>query len=146
MPDLLRSGSLTLLNTSDELVLCNASPAIVDTVIYEGGVITGTDWIGARVNPYSESVFGIEGQIIYRKRDQVTGRPIADTDTVADWAQTSDDNINGKKVLYSGWDLDRYFFAHQVTQTANITYVVAPDAMRHSDNREGKQSKQCGIL
>lgn len=31
--------------------------------------------------------------------------------------------------MYPGWDLDRYFFTHKITQTATITYVVAPDVI-----------------
>ncbi len=57
--------------------------------------------------------FGYEGQILYRKLDQVTGLPIADTDTAEDWAQATAigdnglDPINGKKVQYPGWDLEK---------------------------------------
>ena len=50
-----------------------------------------------------------------------------DTDTYHDWAQATDDNINGKKVLYPGWDLERYFQTAKFTQTAVITYLIAPD-------------------
>lgn len=129
VPDLARSGNLTLANTGDQLALRDASSTLVDAIVYGSGATTGTDWVGATINPYSQGVFGTEGQILYRKLNQATGRPVSDTDTAADWAQETGDNINGKKVRYPGWDLDRYFFTHQVTQTATITYVVAPDAI-----------------
>ncbi len=129
VPNLARSGSLALANPGDQLILFNASSVLIDSVVFQGGATTGTDWSGAAVNAYTQSVFGQEGQILYRKRDQATGRPVPDTDTAADWAQATDDPINGKKVQYPGWDLDRYFFIHQVTQTATITYAVAPDAL-----------------
>lgn len=129
VPDLARSGSLTLANTGDQLALFNAGSVLVDSVVFQGGTTTGTDWSGATINAYTQGVFGQEGQILYRKRDQLTGRPVPDTDTAANWAQATDDPINGKKIQYPGWDLDRYFFTHQVTQTAHITYVVAPDAL-----------------
>jgi hypothetical protein len=81
------------------------------------------------ISPYNQGFFGLEGQILYRKLDPLTGRPLADTDTSADWAQATDDPITGKKIRYPGWDLEHYFFTHQITQTAHLTYVVAPDAI-----------------
>ncbi len=129
VPNLVRSGSLTLANSGDQLALFDAGNTLVDAVVYEDGATTGTDWSGAGVDPYNQGYFGIEGQILYRKLDPANGRPVSDTDTAADWAQATDDDINGKKVQYPGWDLDRYFFTHQVTQTATITYVVAPDGI-----------------
>jgi cardiolipin synthase len=52
---------------------------------------------------------------------------VSDTDTAADWAQATDDDINGKKIMYPGWDLERYFSTATFTETATITYTVAPD-------------------
>jgi hypothetical protein len=129
VPNLARSGSLALANTGDQLAFFNASSVLVDAVVFQGGATTSTDWSGATINAYTQGVFGQEGQILYRRRDQATGRPVSDTDTAVDWAQATDDPINGKKVQYPGWDLDRYFFTHKITQTATITYAVAPDAL-----------------
>jgi len=139
--NLATTGSFALANAGDQIVLKDGSAAIVDSVVYEGGALGGTDWSGETVSPYSGSAveafavqtqeeiesFGVVGQILYRKLDQATGKPVADTDTVADWAQATDDDINGKKVMYPGWDLDRYFFTATFTETATITYAVAPD-------------------
>jgi cardiolipin synthase len=139
VPNLSMSGSVALANTGDELVLKDSSGTIVDSVVYEAGDPTDTGWSGPGIYPYSGDTigverfaqevegFGIEGQILYRKLDQATGLPVPDTDTVADWAQATDDDINGKKVMYPGWDLDRYFFTDLFTETASITYAVAPD-------------------
>ena len=142
VPNLTESGSFLLANAGDEVVLKGSDGVIVDSVIYEGGDPTDTGWSGPGIYPYGgDSVgierfaqqeqdvegFGIEGQILYRKLDQATGLPIPDTDTAADWAQATDDNINGKKVQYPGWDLERYFFPETFTDTATITYAVAPD-------------------
>ena len=71
--------------------------------------------------------FGFEGQILYRKLDTATALPIPDTDTAADWAQATDDPINGKKVQYPGWDLERYFIPPAFAEPATLTYAVAPD-------------------
>ncbi len=129
VPDLARSGNLTLANAGDQLALFDAASTLVDAVVYEGGATTGTGWSGPGIYPYNQGFFGIEGQILYRKLDPATGLPVADTGSAADWAQAADDDLNGKKVQYPGWDLDRYFFTHQVTQTATITYAVAPDGI-----------------
>lgn len=64
---------------------------------------------------------------MYRRRDPLAGLPVADTNTAADWAQTTGDVINGRKVRYPGWDLDTFFFTYRVTETAVLTIAIAPD-------------------
>ena len=142
VPNLARSGTVSLANTGDELTLKDVGGDLVDSVVYEAGDPTGIGWSGPGVYPYGgDSVgverfaqadreaegFGLEGQILYRKLDQATGRPVPDTDTAADWAQDPNDPINGKKVQYPGWDLERYFFTEAFTETATLTCAVAPD-------------------
>jgi hypothetical protein len=123
VPDLARSGAFELANTGNQIILKDDGGNIVDSVVYEAADPTGTGWIGPGINPYrGDSVglerfaegdldveaVGLEGQVLYRKLDQATGWPIADTDTAADWAQATTiegnglDNINGKKVQYPG--------------------------------------------
>ncbi len=127
VPDLVLTGTLSLSNTGDDLLLRDGANTLIDSVVWENGAITNTGWSGPTIGPYDQGFFGLEGQILYRKLDQATGRPILDTDQAADWAQAADDDINGKKVLYPGWDQDLYFQTYQITQTATLTYLVAPD-------------------
>jgi cardiolipin synthase len=127
VPNLALTDNLTLANTGDQLILKDDTSAIVDSVVYEGAPTTGSDWSGTGIEPYDQGYFGIEGQILYRKLNQTTGPPVNDTDTAADWAQATDDDINGKKVMYPGWDLDAFFFPATFTEMAVITYAVAPD-------------------
>ncbi|MBL8055757.1 MAG: lamin tail domain-containing protein, partial [Anaerolineales bacterium] len=127
VPDLARAGTLSLSNSGDRLLLQDAGQALVDSVVWESGPVTGTGWLGPTIAPYDQGFFGLEGQILYRKLDQATGRPFPDTDQAGDWAQASDDDVNGKKVFYPGWDQDLYFQTYQITQTAALTYLVAPD-------------------
>jgi cardiolipin synthase len=129
VPDLALAGNLALANTGDQLVLKDNASTIVDSVVYEGGATTGTDWSGTGIERYDQGYFGQEGQVLYRKLDQATGLPVADTDASADWAQATDDDVNGKKVMYPGWDLERYFFTAAFTETATVTYTVAPDSI-----------------
>ena len=141
VPNLGMSGTVALANTGDQLILKNGE-VIVDSVVWEGGDPAGTGWSGPTIWPYGGDstgtegfasleraieAFGFEGQILYRKLDQATARPGPDTDTAADWAQATDDNINGKKVQYPGWDLERYFIPPTLTEPATLTYAVAPD-------------------
>lgn len=114
-------------NTGDEVLLLDASSALVDVLVYEGGS-AAAGWSGPAVQPYAGGVqSGEEGQILYRRRDQVTGLPVPDTDTAHDWAQSTGDVINGRKVLYPGWHLNDYFFPYAITQTAILTVAIAPD-------------------
>ena len=70
-------------NSGDEVLLADAAGAPVDTLVYLAGDTTRPGWSGAALAPYTVSgVFAAEGQILYRRRDLVTGRP-------QDAAQTS---------------------------------------------------------
>jgi hypothetical protein len=142
VPYLGMAGNFALANSGDELILRDPSD-IVDSVVYGDGDPTGIGWSGPTVKPYGgtgvgaerfdllgpdeEEGFGIEGQILYRKLDQATGLPVPDTDTASDWAQDPNDDINGKKVQYPGWDLERYFFTETFTETTSLIYAIAPD-------------------
>jgi len=124
VPNMLGSP-LDLVATGGELVLLDADGLLVDAMVYGTGNVKQAGWNGDSVKPYR--VGRAKGQILYRKLDEETGWPIPDTDTVADWAQDSNDPINGRKVMYPGWNLDEYFQTTKVTETANLTILVTPD-------------------
>jgi uncharacterized repeat protein (TIGR01451 family) len=120
-------------DAGDECLLRDGDGRTVDVVVYKGGDTSLPGWEGAAVAPWAPSTtFPAKGQILYRKRDQASGRPIPDTDTAADWAQDPGDPVAGRRVLYPGWDLDRFFFTAQVTETAVLTVAVAPDHLFES--------------
>ncbi len=115
-------------NTGDEVLLLDPTGATADALIYNGGNTLQSGWSGPAVEPYRvSSVFGTEGQILYRRRDQATGAPVADSDSAADWAQSPHDAINGRKVRYPGWAGDRFFMPPVITATAALTIAIAPD-------------------
>ncbi|HFQ94505.1 MAG TPA: hypothetical protein ENK32_10875 [Anaerolineae bacterium] len=112
-------------NTGDEVILLDDTDDVIDALVYKSGDTTITGWSGAAVPRTPD--FGEEGQILYRKRSQQTGLPVPDTDTAVDWAQERGDVVNGRKVLYPGWDLDEFFQTTKITQTATLTVAIAPD-------------------
>ena len=115
-------------NTGDEVILLDNVSDIIDVLIYEGGNTGQTGWSGTAVQPYTVgSVFGADGQILYRMRDQANGMPVPDSNTAADWAQSEGDVVNGRKVLYPGWDLDSHFQTAKFTQSGTLTVAIAPD-------------------
>lgn len=115
-------------NDGDEVILRRSDGAVADVLVYEGGETATPGWSGPAVNPYRvANLFAEEGQILYRLRDQATGRPVADTNAAADWAQSTADVVNGRKVRYPGWALDDFFFTARITETAVLTVAVAPD-------------------
>lgn len=137
VPDLLGSWP-GFANDGDEVLLFTAETqgaqsfqtgsVAADTLVYEGGDSNQTGWSGPAAQPYVVSgVLSEEGQILYRRRDQLTGQLAPDTDTESDWAQTTADVINGRKVLYPGWDLDAFFFTTRLTEAATLTVAITPD-------------------
>lgn len=128
LPDIVLANWPGFSNDGDAVILRDSNGFLVDVLVYEAGNTTQSGWSGPAVWPYTVSgVFAADGQILYRQRSQVTGLPQPDTNRASDWAQSNGDAINGRKVLYPGWDLDAFFFTQQVTETAVLTIAVAPD-------------------
>jgi phosphatidylserine/phosphatidylglycerophosphate/cardiolipin synthase-like enzyme len=115
-------------NAGDEVILLDSAGGIVDALVYLAGNASQSGWVGPPLEPYRVAgVFSAEGQILYRQRNPQTGVPIPDTNTSADWAQTTADPIKGRKVRYPGWEGDRYFKPAAITATSALTIAVAPD-------------------
>lgn len=116
-----------LSDQGDALLLRDDEQNALDALVYKKGTsafIIG--WTGPTLQPYSNA--GREaGQILYRTPDEVSGLPITDTNTVADWIQFTGDIVQGRRVLYPGWDLDPLFWPLSVTEAANVMVGIAPD-------------------
>ncbi|MBN1317298.1 MAG: lamin tail domain-containing protein [Anaerolineales bacterium] len=126
VPKMLGSWPL-LANYGDEVVLLDDGGQIQDAIVYLKGDSGQEGWNSQPVEPYHPGVFSQEGQILYRKLDQSTGRPVTDTDTASDWAQEIEDPVDGRKVRYPGWDLESFFLPLQITTTGRLTVAVGPD-------------------
>ena len=115
-------------NAGDEVILLDGTGTLVDAVVYENGSLNQAGWTGPTVHPYLVSgLFAEEGQILFRQRDQASGTILADSDSAADWAQSTTDVINGRKVRFPGWNTEQFFFPAHLTATASLTIAVAPD-------------------
>ncbi len=97
----------------------------VDALAYGTGS-ADCGWSGPSVpHPYAGY---ITKQVLYRKLDQSTGLPVADTDRAADWAQDPDDPVDGRRLRLPGWDLEVLYFPAELTAAAGLTLAAAPDA------------------
>ncbi len=111
-------------NEGDAVLLFDQDSVLVDTLVYGAGDTSSRGWTGKGVQPYTvPGVFGREGQILFRRLNEQTGRPQGDSDQAADWAQEG----GGRRVLYPGWDMASFFYPVRDDQPANLTIAVAPD-------------------
>ncbi|HSG16622.1 MAG TPA: lamin tail domain-containing protein [Anaerolineae bacterium] len=115
-------------NGGDEVVLRSDAGDLIDVLVYGTGDINQQDWIGPAVYPYTvKNVFAAEGQILYRRLGENSGTRAPDTDMAQDWAQYEHDPINGRRVRYPGWDLERFYTGQWLTETAEFVIGIAPD-------------------
>lgn len=124
------TGTWSGLNNSGDQLLLSDGATLIDCVPFEGRYQgeCGTQWSGEVVQPYNVGgVFGSEGQILYRKRDEQSGWPLADTNTAVDWAQDRQDSVNGRRVWYPGWDTESFFEPVVIQETAVLTVAITPD-------------------
>jgi phosphatidylserine/phosphatidylglycerophosphate/cardiolipin synthase-like enzyme len=118
-------NALRLANHGGNVTLRAPDGRLVDAVAY-GDATPGDGWEGTPVKPYTAGGCGAEGQILYRKLDG-QAQPLPDTNRATDWASDETDALTGQRVRYAGWDLDAFWPAYAVTETATLTVAVAPD-------------------
>jgi len=124
----LEGSVLQFANTGGRLVLSRPDGQVSDVLVYEEGDTGAGGWRGSSVAPYTPtSAFHQEGQILYRKLDELTGLPVPDTNSATDWAQDPEDILQGRRVRYPGWSLDRFFLPASGDEEANLQVFVAPD-------------------
>lgn len=117
----------TLNDNGDAVLLYDANDNLQDTIVYRAGDTTTVGWSGAAVEPYRGGSFPIEGQILYRRQDQFSAKPVPDTNSESDWAQSTIDLYTGRKVLYPGWSLDHFFIPPKFSESATLTVGISPD-------------------
>ncbi len=119
-------ASWLAITNDDELLLRDAEGIIVDALVYNDGMTPFPGWVGPSLRYYSTPK-GERGQILARIPDEVTGLPISDTNTAADWLQYTDALTVGKQALYPGWDSDPLFWPLKATEPATVVIGIAPD-------------------
>ena len=111
-----------------EVILRNENSVAIDTLVYNDGTTPVPGWQGPSVPFYSVGTQkGQRGQILARIVDEHTGYPITDTNTAADWLQSTANITAGRRVLYPGWDMAAFFWPLAVTETATIKVGLTPD-------------------
>lgn len=117
-----------LANGGDEVILRDASQTVVDSLVYGTGETNIFGWSGPALTMYQNNVGRAEGQILHRIPDEVSGLPIPDTNTQADWMQFSGDVAYGRRVVYPGWDfIAPFFWPATATEEATLMVGVLPD-------------------
>lgn len=125
----LTGGALQFANSGGRLALLRPDGQLSDAVVYKAGSAADGGWQGAGMAPYKPtSALHEQGQVIYRKLDEITARPLPDTDRAADWASDPGDPLLGRRVRYGGWSFDAFFFPAKAEEDAALQVVVAPDA------------------
>lgn len=114
-------------NTGDEVILLDPNDMSVDVLVYGTGNTGTVGWSGPALNSYGGTSKGAEGQIFYRMLNETTALPVPDTDQVGDWAQSTQNVIDGRKVRYPGWDLEQFFFNEVLHESAELKIAIAPD-------------------
>jgi uncharacterized repeat protein (TIGR01451 family) len=116
-----------LANTGDSVILRTPDSEIADTLVYGGGTTPAPGWLGPALQPYYNYLRGEEGQILSRIIEEGDSAPCDATNTAADWIQTLDNVIQGRRVRYPGWDLDILSTPLKVTEPATVVVGIAPD-------------------
>ncbi|MEA2074464.1 MAG: phospholipase D-like domain-containing protein [Euryarchaeota archaeon] len=108
--NMIKSGSLKLANTGDEVILKDNEGEIIDVVIYGDSDYTGACWSGTPVKDVHEGV------ILERDRNEITGQ-YEDTNTSADW-----DDYRVYVVGQSHFPYETFNFG------GNVTVFTSPDS------------------
>ncbi|MEZ4868183.1 MAG: phospholipase D-like domain-containing protein [Caldilineaceae bacterium] len=132
------TGPLALSNGTETIKLTAADGALLDVLPYgksnryidpaqwpQAGGVAPTAGYGPLVNNIPRySLF----QIISRKIDACTGLPVADTNSIADWATDPEDDIAGRRFFRPGQDLPLYATTLKVTEpVTKLKFLVSPD-------------------
>lgn len=132
------TGPLLLSNGTETIKLSAADGTVLDVLPYgksnrftdpihwpQAGGVAPTAGYGPLVNNIPRfSLF----QIIHRKIDACTGLPVADTNTIADWATDPNDDIAGRRFFRPGQDLLLYATTRKVKEpVTKLKFLVSPD-------------------
>ncbi|MBN1922991.1 MAG: lamin tail domain-containing protein [Anaerolineae bacterium] len=118
-----------LANEGDELILRDAAHSVIDAVVFgENGDPNAAGWQGDALQVYQNDVASAEGQILHRIPDELTGQPVTDTHTLADWMQAVNDPLRGRRAVFPGWDfVEPFFWPLTTTTSATLMLGVTPD-------------------
>ena len=122
----LSGAPLHFANNGGRLTLFAPGGLPADTLVYENGK-PGDGWVGPSVSPWHPLGFSEEGQILTRKSDESSGRPLADVGQATAWASDPADIFDGRRVRFPAWDMAAWQPFHTGRSSA-VTIAIAPDA------------------
>lgn len=122
---------LRLADDGDALFLRRPDGSLADAAVYGRASLPDAGWQGPPILPYRGGSLATSHQVLYRKLDGPSGRPIADSDRAVDWAADPADALRGRRARYPGWDLEARLRPAQVRggRAAQVEVAVAPDAL-----------------
>lgn len=130
-----RVGPFALRNDGEVLRLLDDAGANVDAVAYasaDADEAAASGWRGRSVHPYHAGALARSNQVLYRKLDPNSGRPLEDGDTARDWAADPDDPLLGRRVRWPGWDAEAVLAAPAGAEAevgALLEVAIAPDGL-----------------
>lgn len=127
-PDVVLDAWPGFANNGDEVLLYGPYGNLVDALVYKDGDTSAGEWLGPAVQPYDGSgLFAEEGQLLFRRRHEGSGLPVADSNRAEDWAHMTADPVEGRRVQYPGWSMERFHQPAVSGGVQTISVAVAPD-------------------
>lgn len=101
-----------------------------DLLLYGDESTLPSGWTGPALQPYQGGSLSPVGQVLLRKRDQESGRPL-DSDRAADWRSDSLDLEWGKQLFWPGWSIwtDQELGLAPIGATATVTVALGPEGI-----------------
>jgi phosphatidylserine/phosphatidylglycerophosphate/cardiolipin synthase-like enzyme len=122
-------GSLSLANGGGWVRLARDGDAEpIDALVY-GSAAPIVGWQGTALQPYVVTgTIAADGQLLLRRSDLLTGLPVADTDSAADWRSHRGPLSDHNRPMYPGWMRDWSALAEPALGAGGVTVGIAPDA------------------
>ncbi len=109
VPQLVRTGSFSLANSGDEVLLRDPSGTVIDAVVYGASAYAGPGWTGAPIPDVGEGVI--------LERDRSASRELVDTNAASDW--------DDARVYYAG---QSHVVSSSFTFSGSVTTFTSPDS------------------
>jgi phosphatidylserine/phosphatidylglycerophosphate/cardiolipin synthase-like enzyme len=123
------NGSLSLANAGGWLRLMrDGDTEPIDALVY-GAAEPVAGWKGPALQPFVVTgTISAEGQLLLRRSDPLSGAPVTDTDSAADWTSHRGPEPDHNQPMYPAWVRDWAELAAPISAAGGVTVGIAPDA------------------